>query len=95
MTDFNYIPPEEREAVLKKIVADPKAPGARELMNDEVQSEIYDATKGMSNAEKYEYLRKRLERERRNLIKVQKLHEHLLKCAAEVNAGSLLSPRKG
>ena len=79
--DFNYIPPEEREAVLKKITDDPNAPGAKKLMNDEVASEIWDDTKDMTEAERFDYLRKRLAREEQVMKQLQKQYEAAVKAA--------------
>ena len=90
MTGFNYIQPEKRKEILQKAVNDIYNPAMQKLVYDEVYSEIYDATKEMSNSEKYEYLRKRLERERRDLLQLQNLYKKLVKRAAEVDAGSLL-----
>lgn len=78
MSDFNYIPPDKRGEALQKAVNDIYNPEMQRLVKDEVQSEIYDATKGMTEAEKYIYLRKRLERERRDFQKLQKLYEKML-----------------
>ena len=79
--DFNYIPPEKREEVLKKIADDPNAPGARELRNDEVASEIWDDTKDMTAAERFDYLRKRLAREEQVMKQLQKQYEEAVKAA--------------
>ena len=79
--DFNYIPPEKRDDVLKKIADDPNAPGAKELMNDEVASEIWDDTKDMTEAERFDYLRKRLAREEQVMKQLQKQYEEAVKAA--------------
>ena len=87
MLDFNYIPPEKRAEVLQQAVNDIYNPAMQKLVKDEVESEIYDATKDMTETEKYIYLRKRLERERRDFQKLQKLYNKMLtqQMAAEVN----------
>ena len=87
MLDFNYIPPEKRAEVLQQAVNDIYNPAMQKLVKDEVESEIYDATQDMTETEKYIYLRKRLERERRDFQKLQKLYNKMLtqQMAAEVN----------
>ena len=79
--DFNYIPPEKRDDVLKKIADNPNAPGAKELMNDEVASEIWDDTKDMTEAERFDYLRRRLAREEQVMKQLQKQYEEAVKAA--------------
>ena len=81
--DFNYIPPEEREAIMKKVAENVYAPEANDLVRDVVQSEIFDDTKDMTAAERYDYLWKRLKREEAVSKQLQKQYEAMVKAAQE------------